>query len=1171
MISSEMMDEDLDAEVSHHHQRALSPQCEAWRRWLRRVLRSRVCLEVRIKEFAFHNPKRFHFCRERFVTASDVEIALSASVEDCLRLCSLFRVWSWRPRDQPTRRTGDGGGLAYGVVSPSGFAKQWRNRRMLGVLDVDRFDVCDAEVAFERAEGKLNVCAIGQALADGEIRHAAARATTTAKETSPLLLVRRHQRARAAKFVAKKKPTRLRVDVLAARHLDAASWGAAHPRESSRPTSSGRRFKTDRFAAPSCFARILVRGQERRSRTILRSANPSYRYEPSEPFFVDDPSAVVHVGIFEEGAFGDHLIAQFATTLKQLVLDPDAVDGGAAALEVRDDAETLDRRGFVPLRDAKWRVFTNVEIAEPDRQVDKPEEFEFVNDTTLETTRGSLLSDVPSSAACCSYDESSTRPSSTMTTSSTSTTTSSTTTTTSSTSSSCCGGPEKQSATIGEVARSRPAPGYPAVLLRVRWDVPETPLAEPAMGAMEQLKINSFETAARCGNVDAVRAMLATFPYYFDVRGGFRLRGEASLAISDLFLGKEGHLERRRARHGGRLLPKDWRAAKRNAISITNIEVPFPVYDPAAATMPTMKPHSCPMEAALSAVTAGFFVGASSSKATTAENDDESTSSVPSETASELSPPPSCLGGAMARAMKGSVAEQPGLLTLEAATLTLIRGLVARLVSVGRVSSSIGQIAAAVGYSSLHAPRGGHPVEEDDSTRQSQAERAVRRARAANPTSVVGRTRFHRQVSLTLGLARSSFYKKFDARGIDDMDRDVACSGLLLKRTASARWRPCRCVLRGATLFYHKVSDARDHAPVGEDYVVDLRRVVCDLDAHRKWDDDVGDLLRVTLHDDVFELSVRQSSGDVGVVALKPYTSRQASSEEEEQPTIAAWRDAVVAAVLTARKAARKEVLNVVGQYASSQLDVVRRGLEQRLSPEHAVHALDLPKDDEQRGLLRRVESASSNASSNVNDDDDDTRRLSSRGKQQPRQRRRSYGVTTSTTKKAGRTAAINGAYALTRRGGQQDALFVAESTSFSARTVASANGGQLFVDVLDERRAVLYFDDGAFLPHRFVGPLDVPTKTRFLADRPDSTLVCMDTLSLSPDGTALVLSIASPETGAVFFRAEWRLCGRKLEQRSRWVTTSNVATSSLLIKRDFDLYERMPPDQAARLELAVA
>ena len=323
-------------------------RCTMCLQLVRRLLRSRICLEIRIKEFVFKNPRRYGFCRDRFVTASDVEIAVSAAVEDLLRIRELLTGWSWRPRDQPVRRQRDGGGLTEGVVrDPT--TKTWRNRRVLGVLDIDRFDVCDAEIAFERAKKKLNVCAIGEALANGEMQRAAAR--TSSPE------------AMAANFVVTQRPTRLRVDVVAARHLDAAS-GMMHRGDAVGPRSTGRRFKNDRFAAPSCFARILVRGQERRSQTILRSANPSFRYEPSEAFYVDDPSAVIHVGIFEEGKLGDYLIAQFATTLKQLILEPDAVDGGRSALEKNDDDKILDRRGFLPLRDPKWRVFTNVEIAE---------------------------------------------------------------------------------------------------------------------------------------------------------------------------------------------------------------------------------------------------------------------------------------------------------------------------------------------------------------------------------------------------------------------------------------------------------------------------------------------------------------------------------------------------------------------------------------------------------------------------------------------------------------------------------------------------------------------------------------------------------------------------------------------------------------------------------------
>jgi len=1234
--------------------------CERWKAFLRRVLRSRVCLEIRIKEFAFHNPKFYGFCRERFVTASDVEIVVSTSVEDFLRLRFLFRAWSWRPRDQPVRRSRDGGGLTYGVVRDPA-TKTWRNRRMLGVLDLERFDVCDAEIAFERANKKLNICAIGEALARGELRRHCLSVEEASSESSSLSSSSKSSSStvtaaaatppsrRAAFFVTKRKPTRLRVDVLAARHLDSAS-GAAHRLDpGSRPTSVGRRFKTDRFAAPSCFARILVRGQERRSRTILRSANPSFRYEPSEAFFVDDPSAVVHVGIFEEGPFGDNLVAQFATTLKQLILDPSAVDGGEDALEIKDDDAIVDRKGFVPLRDAKWRVFTNVEFAEPERVCDKPEDVEFVDHTTFKTTTPPGMTARISQSSSSS---SSKRPHSGGAVAPTAETTQ-----VPSSTSNLSGGGCGQS--VGEAARSPPAPGYPAVLIRIRWDAPETPLAEPEMTTMEQLKINSFETAARCGQVDAVRAMLATFPYWLDVRGGFRLRGEASISISDLFLGKgQGTLERRRAKHGGTLLPKDWRAAKRNAIHITNIEVPFPVYDASSAaaqqtTAAAAANHlpcgggggqRCPIEAAIASVfgTTQVEDDDASAGGSTKSVGRTSSSSLVAESAERSSERSSSASSSSSVMAACSVAELPGLLTLDAATGTLIRGLVARLVSVSRVSAAVGQIAAAVGYGALSTTTTTLTTTLATTTATSEEkgpaaenprsrEVAVRRARALPTTGskfgpIAGGTRFHRQMYLTLGLGRSNNYKKFDARGIEDAEKAVACHGILLKKSSkktsvpgSARWRPCSFELRGATLFYHKVSPSKDQRRIGDDYVVDLRRIVCTIDPHRKWDDDLPQDLRVAAKGDVLELGVRLGTGDVGLVALRPSTMDPPDDDHDDlddlrpsRPTsdVAVWRDKIVDAVLAARRAAKHEALHIVGQYARSQLDILKRALEdpKRLSPEEAINAPlppppppPLDSDDQASGEDTKEENLFPAAFSPPPPPQQRRPRRQGQGRHAvvartirsgtwsddgdeafARTRLRLSGRRSPPPPSAGKKATvfpINGAYVMTRRGGQQDALFISESTSFSARTVASANVGHVFVDVLDAKRAVLYFDDGGFMPHRFVGALDTPTRTRFLADRPDNRLVVLDTLSLSNDGATLVLSIAAPETGSVFYRTEWRLArgkgpgskrGNVLEQRTRWTTHVNVATSSLLMKRDYDLYERMSPEAASNLELAV-
>ncbi|KAJ8604085.1 hypothetical protein CTAYLR_001797 [Chrysophaeum taylorii] len=959
----------------------------------RRLARSRLRLEIGIKRFAIGNPRGLPWCREWFVCANDVEIAISMTLSDLWRLRHLQSHWSPEPRHQPVRPRGDGGGLKFGAVrdDKGGF---WRNRKMLGVITVDKFDIRDAEVAFEQCEGRLNCVELGSALARGEL-------ATLARKN------------RAARLVVDGL-ARLRVDVLAARHLD----NAAPERR-----------------APSTFVKISVRGQVRQSRTVPRTASPVFAYEPPEPFVVSDPSAVVHVAVYEDRVGRTTLLGQFATTLKQLISNPECVDGGRAA-SIHDGDKRVDRLAWVPLRDAKWRPFETPRY-QIHRTNDRLEAYAF-----KDTKNGlEIVSNVAPDAAAPL---------------------------------------DAAPPTDADFMRDEPDPArYPAVRLRLRWDRHHQKVLEtvPFFTALESIKISSAETASRCGSIDNVRAMLGSFPYWLDITGGLKI-GRAVAHIRDLFLGVEGELEaRRRQRPDKVLLDADWRAAGRHAIKLKNIDVAFP-----------------------------FAKSPSSFKV-----DDE-----------------------------GGVPHVRGLLTLETAAMRLVRGLVDRLVSSpAKVSSSAAQIAAAIGWGALHqhttASSSSPPEpEEDDSTGEQQPDDELT------------------TLALALGLTKATV-KRFDARSLGDLNEPVAAVGVLAKLTGN-RWKPLRCVLRGATIFYFELSmvAAGPARRRGEDRVIDLRRIVVDVDAAaRGRNDTVG----ARLVDDAkcLELLLRDDDGLVKTTRLRllrrdTQTERisaaawdaEAHDTFQDCPTrsVLAWHDAINVAVRLKVAQARREVAAIIERFTHNQQQL----LDKALAEERKQH------DGGDNAVLQSQEDA---------------------------KEAYDFAANHPSISLPKPQCVINGAFELRRRGTDLDKIMLSEAASFSTRLITSAAVGKLWINIANTGRAVIYLNDG-FMAHRFSGPLDKPIKTPYLADETRGVVV-MTTVSVSHDGTSVFLSMASAHTGFIFMRKEWRLSrdgdANCLEQRSRWPQTTGVKPSGLLFTKggDFDVYVRMPPDKAHDVEFVAA
>eukprot|EP00633_Aureoumbra_lagunensis_P001404 CAMPEP_0197293340 /NCGR_PEP_ID=MMETSP0890-20130614/27927_1 /TAXON_ID=44058 ORGANISM="Aureoumbra lagunensis, Strain CCMP1510" /NCGR_SAMPLE_ID=MMETSP0890 /ASSEMBLY_ACC=CAM_ASM_000533 /LENGTH=1153 /DNA_ID=CAMNT_0042767987 /DNA_START=778 /DNA_END=4239 /DNA_ORIENTATION=+ len=1102
------------------------------RKVLWRILRSRLCLEVRVKEFSFGNPIKAKFVRDQFVRGTDIEITVSARICDLLRIVELLKVWSWRPRDQPIRRQPDGGCTQYGIIKDNK-TKTWKNRRILGVLEIERFEMCDASIAFEKAQGKLNVNEIGAALARGEIRKAAKRNDAAKRLTR-------------SKIFSELLSGKLSIEVFAARHLDAAARGH---KNGDRIVSTGGRLRQGlvKVSAPSTFVKVTVRGRTKRSNTILRSANPSFGDHIAE-FFVSDPSAVIHIAIYEELPFGDALIAQFSTTLKQLILEPERVDGGNKALEdllldTSNNKLILDRKGFVPLRDAKWRVFHTEEI-EPDRNMDKYEEFEF----SADSSDLSLLA-----ASIGPIDEQT-----------------------------CAAGTTSKTGTL---LNKPPPPGYPAVLLRIRWRETDTQHEDDDKhdSALEQIKINTTESVARCGNPDAIRAMLASFPYLLDITGGFCIRGTALCHMSDLFSGsKLGFLEKRKEKRGGFLLPKDWRAARRKAITLTRIEVAFPNTGDLTTNNNGSDATNCRI-AVVSKKVQHTFSQRGRGGTTTVDNiSEEKTSSgcsnsshgVQNLTLAELfAANDGCpiQSGFIASVLRGSVQEVPGLLTIDAALVRLVRGLAGRVASdTGKLSASLGQLAASLGFStltstitaglpswSLSVPGTTKILTNSNNTTTQQTSTVIQKVSdtqdldrvdsdVINETSTsalppflktIKRThsRMKRQVTLALGLGSKQTHKRLDGRDMDAIDSKVVCSGFLEKRGRG--WKRYHFELKASILYYY-LDKSKKQSP----NIVDLRRVVSAVDPARKYENP-ADLLFISLVDGLLIIYIRLDDGYVGRVCLR-------QSSNEDQIPLEKWRDSITDAVLRSRQQARLDVLAIVNEYSKSQRATLRREMDiaKQVSQETAIHGESPITDESVMNDSWHTEDSSGEET-----------------KMDPTL------VPDIASEPRGSFIPINGGYTLSRRGSQLDAVLVSEVSTFATRVAASATCGLVWINIHDTERAFVYYDDG-FMAHRFVGPLNIPVKTHFLADKPESVL-CSETCSLTNNGTVLVLSMASLETGQIFYRTQWRLRSNKrnqLEQRTRFTTMAAVPTSATLFKKDYDLYSRMSPEDAANLEVTI-
>ncbi|KAJ8601220.1 hypothetical protein CTAYLR_003292 [Chrysophaeum taylorii] len=1099
-------------------------------RWRQMAELSRLCVEVRVKKFVMGNPRNSSdWCRDRFCVATDVEVVLSMTLGDVAQLPCLTRYWSWRPRDQPIRPADDGGGLSFGAVRDPQ-THTMRNRVMLGVIDVDKFSLCDAEVAFEQCEGRLNCVALGTALARGEIKAAAWKGH------------------RAARACYSGKLNRLRVDVLAARDLDKT-------RQQRGSTTNGAAANT---FVPSTFAHVRARMQQRRSRTVIRNADPVFGYEP-EPMVATDPSTVVHIVIFEEARFGDTVVGQWATTLKQLVLEPHLADGGKgldAADVLGNERENdeygsgpyVERKGWVPLRDVKWRPFDVPRFRAPNRDCTT-----IMNRLELDGVDAEV------------FDSS---------------------------------------------LADAPPLGYPAALIRIRWERSED-IADvdesKTLTALEHMKLNTAETACRIGCVDNVRAMLSTFPFFFDCRGGFKITGRAVAHIRDLFLGNEGSLERmRRKRPDLKLTNADWRLARRQAIVLSRIEVAFP-------SSPDEHRHRY---------------------------------------------------GYVATPQDGSlevpvVEERRGFLTLETATTRLVRGLIERVLASGRVGASLGHIVSAVSYGAVMGlttnggTRSSSTVDADDDKKISTFELAKRTSRASRvPFGALRGYRSDRQFALLLGLYRHS-YKRMDARSYEDLSKPVRAAGILMKSSKqrhghrNRKWKPYRCVLRGATLFYFEIAGAKgpkSNVRRGEDRAIDLHRVVADLTADEPIPNADGEIVAVPAEPvmvrlehnpsedrDEIELGIRLDNGGVhstflavppevaslaSVGALHRQTRAVLTQEENDDDdggggplvvpeaeaavdfeqieavgwdkdayaavslcltrSIRDWRDAIVAAVWDERLKAREEIGRIIIEYHRSQ----QRFLAHDATPapinngdEKTPHGDDDDDDDDGKCLRREAKKAK-NEEGKVEDVKAPAHPAARDVEAPPLE---SVVVASTACCAPAPVLAqrddfpVNGAWHLVKRGHQLDTLLEVEGVSFGARMLLSAATATVWIHVDSNRRAHIHMQDG-FMAHRFMGPLDHALETRKISTNKKSPIV-IDKVTMSPDGRRLRLEQISPVTHTIFYTTEWTCTARDvLERRTRW-SHADIERHGTLFTRggDFDCYERARGDHAVRIELAAA
>ncbi|KAJ8614294.1 hypothetical protein CTAYLR_001185 [Chrysophaeum taylorii] len=925
----------------------------------------KLYVEVRVKAFKFGNPKGVaNWCREAFVSASDIELVLAIRLEALFRIREIFEVWSWFPRHQALR-----------PGRPSRFAavyeeKRWRNRRMLGTLEID-LSLGDVEVAFERSDGALNSAAISGALARGELERRGLKKKTEGNN-------------------------KLTVEVIAARDL---------------------------LKSRATFAKVSVRQKTAKSKTVVTTANPVFALT-STFGGVADPSTVIHVALYDEG-LRDVCRGQWASSLKELVI--------SGKME-----------GWVPLRDHKMRVYEVRRYKEPIRVCSYIEPVAFTGNG-LEVA-GEYPPDDDRDASIPNLED--------------------------------------------------PGPGYPAVKLRIRWEHDATSVDPPPPSTMDQMKANSTETALRCGNLDNIRLMLASFPLWLEVRG-FRIRGTAIAHVRDLFLTHQGELERKR-RSKNKAALDDYARDPKRALALSRLEVAFP--------------------------------------------------------------------------------REP--LTLDQACGKLARGLLDRALAISRVGTVLGQIVTAIGYGALHHADARPSSSSSSRDADEMLETSQNLAADQEPTTTTTTTtkgackvqgRINRQIALLLGLARPS-HKQMDARASDDLSRPVLAAGVLLRASSkTAAPKPCRCVLRGATLYYFQIAGttgAASRRRRGEDRALDLRRVV-------NTDRLYGTTLRprdassflLECDDAALRLGMRDDRGLVHWVSLTPVSSDRgrrrfnAAAWDDEAfrtppaTTAAAWRDAIRAALSDLWVTAEAEVRNLVDLYRRGQFDD-----SQNLEEEKKESSPSVVVERKSAALPVAVCCPTDAASAAVS----------------PRSSYRALHP-------------LNGMWQLEKRGTDLDGLLACEGISYSTRLVFSSAAAALWIN-LQDNRCIIYMSD--CYEHRFAGPLDTPVSTTFEADELRTVFV-VDQLSLTDDGAGLILSQSSPVSGEVFLKVEWRTQKRHdatnnkaapdrksrllhdedtLIQRTRWVHTAAkpYAAGVYAHPHDFDVYRRMPPDKAAQLELAV-
>jgi hypothetical protein len=314
--------------------------------------------------------------------------------------------------------------------------------------------------------------------------------------------------------------------------------------------------------------------------------------------------------------------------------------------------------------------------------------------------------------------------------------------------------------------------------------------------------------------------MLATFPFFLQIRA-FQI-SSVTFYVRDLFLGNKGNLERVRDAKDGPLDEADYRLAKKQAVRLKGLYLN------------------------LYTTRRDYGLGARETADESRDDDDDDDDDERRDSSLlELLPDAERVPAAPAPATKSYPAPPPRCGTLDAACVSLIRGLVSRVAASGRVGASMGHVLAPLFY---HAFGGGAPQRVPKSE-QDVAKKRTRSDRA--PVAGLLGTRSDRQFALMVGLVKPS-HKRMRADAAGDLSRPLAACGILFKTSRppghllGRHWKHYRCALRGGTLFYFEVN-SKGNARHGEDLVVDLRRVVgdrADVGAGRCGRDEIAFALR---------------------------------------------------------------------------------------------------------------------------------------------------------------------------------------------------------------------------------------------------------------------------------------------------------------------------------------